>query len=311
MTASLKALVADRIDNASTHAVGLLLTTAGVLVLSPDSLLIRVIDADPWTIVFWRGLLMGGTVVVGITIWSARTRGSSLGVIDEFRSIGRSGLAVAVLFGTQLLLFVTAVSHTSVANTLVILATAPLFAAILSRIFLKEMVPRRVWVAVTLSLGAVIYIFVGSIGTGRLGGDIAAIGAALAFALGLTIIRGSREVSMVPAWGIGALVASGAAFWFADPLSISAADFGVLVLSGVVVLPVAFGLIAIGPRRLSAPETGLLMLLETVFGPLWVWWLLDDQPNDEALVGGAIVIGVLVLNSVLGMRTSEDSAGSG
>ncbi|MCY3636338.1 MAG: DMT family transporter [bacterium] len=290
--------IAGKRPRLSSHATGLLLTTIGVLVLSPDSLLIRLIDADAWTIVFWRGALTGLTIVVGTVVWM---RGSALA---HFRSIGRIGLVVAVLFAAQLTLFTTSITHTSVANTLVIFATTPLFAAVLSWIFLGEPVPLRVWLAVTASLGAILYIFFGSIGTGRLGGDFAAAGAALAMAIGLTVIRRSSHISMVPAWGIGALLAAGFNVWFADPFSIAGEDVAVLIPSGVLVLPIAFGLIALGPRRISAPETGLLMLLETILGPLWVWWILEEQPNNEAIIGGAVVIAVLLANSVLGLRQS-------
>ena len=288
--------LAGRPARLSSHATGLLLTTVGVLVLTPDSLFIRLVDTDAWTIVFWRGALMGLTVVIGTAVW---LRG---GALAQFRSIGLAGLVVAALFASQLTLFATSITHTSVANTLVIFATAPLFAAVLSWLFLREPVPLRVWLAVTASLGAILYIFFGSIGTGRLGGDFAAAGAALAMAIGLTVMRRSSHVSMVPAWGIGALLAAGFNVWFADPLSITGEDVAVLIPSGVLVLPIAFGLIALGPQRISAPETGLLMLLETTVGPLWVWWILEEQPNSEALIGGAVVIAVLVANSLVGLR---------
>lgn len=293
--------LAGRQPRLSSHATGLLLTTVGVLVLSPDSLFIRLVDTDVWTIVFWRGGLMGLTIVIGTAVWLRD------GALAHFRSIGRAGLVVAALFASQLTMFATSITHTSVANTLVIFATAPLFAAVLSRIFLSEAVPPRVWLAVTASLGAILYIFFGSIGTGRLGGDFAAAGAALAMAIGLTVIRRSSHVNMVPAWGLGALLAAVFAVGFADPLSIPGEDFAVLIPSGVLVLPIAFGLIALGPRRISAPETGLLMLLETVLGPLWVWWILEEQPNSEALIGGAVVIAVLVANSLVGLRQATPS----
>ena len=211
----------------SSHAIGLLLTTLGVLVLSPDSLLIRLVETDAWTLVFWRGFLMGLAIVVGTAVW---LRG---GAVAQFRSIGRAGLVVAVLFALQLNLFTVSITQTSVANTLVIFATTPLFAAMLSWIFLGEPVPLRMWLAVTASLGAILYIFFGSIGTGRLGGDFAAAGAALTMAVGLTVMRRSSHVSMVPAWGLGGLLAAGFNAWFADPLSITGQDVAVLIPSGL------------------------------------------------------------------------------
>ena len=293
--------IAGRPARLSSHATGLLLTTVGVVVLSPDSLLILLVDTDVWTIVFWRGGFMGLTIVIGTFLW---LRG---GALAQLRSLGRAGLVVAGLFASQFTLFATSITHTSVANTLVIFATAPLFAAVLSRIFLGETVPTRVWLAATASFGAILYIFFGSIGTGRVDGDLAAAGAALAMAIGLVVMRRNSHLSMVPAWGIGALLAAVVAGWFADPLSITGEDFAVLVPSGVLVLPIAFGLIALGPRRISAPETGLLMLLETIVGPMWVWWFLEERPNAEALIGGAVVIAVLMANSLVGLRQPAPS----
>ena len=107
---------------------------------------------------------------------------------------------------------------------------------------------------------------------------------------------------MVPAWAVGAFLAGLATAAFADPLSVDGSDFAVLLLSGLFVLPVAFGLIALGPRRLSAPETGLIMLLETALAPLWVWWALGEGANAEALIGGTVIVTALAVNSVLGLR---------
>jgi drug/metabolite transporter (DMT)-like permease len=298
MTARVRLLpgLVERIRGLSPHALGLLLTISGVLILSPDSLLIRVVDSDPWTVVFWRAGLMGLTLSLVIAVTSRRR------TLSTFRSIGRPGLTVAVLFGAQLTLFVTAISRTSVANTLVIFATAPLFAAAIGRVALKVQFPPRVWFAAIVSLGAVVFIFIGSINSGRLTGDLAALGAALSLALGLTVIRQNRGVSMVPAWALGALMAAAFSLFLAHPLNVDRDGFLVLLLSGLVVMPLAFGLIALGPRRLSAPETGLIMLLETVLGPIWVWWWLADAPNGEALVGGVVIVAVLIINSVLGLR---------
>lgn len=303
MTARVRSLsrLVQHIRGLSPHALGLLLTTSGVLILSPDSLLIRLIDADAWTIVFWRTVLTGAALTASIAVTA---RGLTL---STFRSIGRPGLVVAALFAAQLTLFVAAITRTTVANTLVILATAPLFAAVIGRVALKIEFPPRVWIAAIVSLGAVGFIFIGSINTGRFTGDLAALGAALALALGLTVIRQSRGVSMVPAWALGALMAAAVSAVLANSLTVDRNSFLLLLLSGLVVMPIAFGLIALGPRRLSAPETGLIMLLETVLGPIWVWWWLADAPNSEALIGGAVIVSVLIINAVLGLRAVSET----
>lgn len=279
----------------SPHTKGLIITTTGVLVLSPDSLLIRLVDASSWTIVFWRALLSS----IGLAVFAAlMSRRNAWGA---FRSIGSAGLVVAVLFGAQLTLFVTSIANTNVANTLVVFATAPFFAAVFTRVFLREAVPRRVWISIGVATAAIALIFSSSLGSGRLLGDLAALGAAMALGAGLVVIRHSRQTNMMPAWSLGALLAAVAVIIPADPLSVDRGDFGILLLSGLIVLPVAFGLINIGPRYLPAPEAGLILLLETILGPVWVWVALGEQPTTAAVVGGFVVIGVLVINSLIAL----------
>lgn len=95
---------------------------------------------------------------------------------------------------------------------------------------------------------------------------------------------------MVPAMGLGGLLAALQVSFWADPLSVTSADMGYLALSGLLVLPLAFGLLAIAPRFAPAPEVGLITLLETVLGPFWVWLALGEEPGGRAMVGGFIVL---------------------
>lgn len=259
---------------------GLLLALAGIVVLSPESLLIRLVAADRWTIVFWRGLLLA-VGLLGVSLI-----GSFAGT---FR-MGKAGLLVAVLFGAQTVLFVTSITTTTVANTLVALSAAPLFAAIYERILFRNRLSPRMWAIIAMGMVGILVMFGGGVGGGSLSGNLAGVGAAAGYGGVFVIIRHNRTVNMVPAMGLGGLVAALEVSPWADPLSVTWADMGYLALSGLLVLPVAFGLLAIAPRFAPAPEVGLVTLLETVLGPFWVWLALGEEPGGRAMVGGLIVL---------------------
>ena len=284
--------MSDRAD----HRKGLLITLAGVLAICPDTLIVRIIDTDPWTMTFWRGLLIG----LGLMVFYAAAEGR--GWLGKVAAIGRPGLLAALLFSINAICFILALAHTTVANTLMVVATAPLFGAMLSRLFLGERVERRTWIAILAALLGIAVIFSGSLEAGGLLGDLLALGTALGLAGGFTVVRRSRAVNMVPAMALGGFITASVSVWLAAPFSLSPPAFGLMLFLGLLLLPVAFGLITLGPRYITAPEVSLLMLLETALGPLIVWIALGEAPSELALLGGVIVFATLTLHAMLGFR---------
>ncbi|MFQ5775361.1 MAG: DMT family transporter [Kiloniellaceae bacterium] len=286
-------------ERLSEHAKGLVITTVGVLVLTPDSLLVRLIALDSWTMVFWRGVLL---MLALSGFLAAYYRGEAPA---RFRAVGATGLAAAAVFAAGSVLFIVALHHTSVANTLVIIAAAPLIAAVFSRLFLAEPVPVRTWAAILAAIVGIGVLASDSARGGTLGGDLAALGTAVCMAAGLTLIRRARARNMVPAMALSGALSALAMLPLASPLTVQAEQVGLLLLLGLFVLPVAFALVTLGPRYLPAPEVGLILLLETVLGPLWVWLALGETPSARALIGGAIVIAALIAHSALALRHSR------
>lgn len=287
----------------SNHLRGILQTMLGVLILTPDSLLIRLISTDPWTLLFWRGLLQCLTIV---GFYIVRYRG---GALAEFRSIGRTGLVIALLFAGSNILFVVSIRLTLVANTLIIVSAAPLLGALFSRIFLRESIRLRTWIAAILGMAGIMVLFAGTFGGSSFSGDLCALGSACFLAGTFVVIRGAREVNMVPSVALTGLFTALVVLPLSAPLSIGLRDAGLLLIIGAFVSPVSFGFLTLGPRYLPAPEVSLIMLLETVFGPVWVWMVLGEVPPAGTLVGGAIVVGTLVMHSVLALRESRGQEG--
>lgn len=279
------------------HTKGLLITIAGILVISPDSLLIRLIAMDIWSTSAWRGAMQAlGLSLVLLAVY--RTRLPAV-----FRSIGQTGLVIAALTAVTNTAFVAGIKFTSVANALIFLASVPFHAAIMSRIFLGEPVALRTWIAIAVGLGGIVLIVWDGIGTGNAFGDAMALLASLLLAGQLTLLRRRKEINMIPAVALGGLIYAVMAMAIGGaPALPSPAQALWIAIMGFLVTTPATALLALGPRYISAPEVGLIVLLETVLGPLWVWMVIHEVPSPMALIGGAVVVSTLVVHSLLALR---------
>lgn len=279
------------------HTKGLLITIAGILVISPDSLLIRLIGMDIWSTSAWRG----GMQALGLSLVLLAVYRTRLPAV--FRSIGQTGLIIAAITAVTNTAFVAGIKFTSVANALVFLASVPFHAAIMSRIFLGEAVALRTWIAIVIGLGGIVVIVWDGIGTGNAFGDAMALLASLLLAGQLTLLRRRKEINMIPAVALGGLIYAVMAMVIGGaPVMPDATQALWIAIMGFLVTTPATALLALGPRYISAPEVGLIVLLETVLGPLWVWLVIHEVPSTMALIGGAVVVSTLLVHSLLALR---------
>ncbi|MBM09119.1 MAG: hypothetical protein CMF69_06015 [Magnetovibrio sp.] len=277
------------------------LTLIGVLVLTSETLLLRLINIDPWTMNFWRGLMMAIGLVVA---YSLIQRGK---IRNEIAQIGIAGIALAIVFALNSITFVFAVNHTKVANVLIILASTPLMAALLSVIILKENVPKSTWAAIIAGMTGVIFVTGDGLRSGVWLGEIFAFISALTLAVTFIIINRNKHLSMIPAAVFGAAISAIIVAPFASPMSIISTNWELLFLLGFIVLPLSFGLITHGLRTVPAPEVALLMLLETVLGPLWVWIAINEMPTKNTFIGGIVIISAVALQSAWRFRPSRSN----
>jgi drug/metabolite transporter (DMT)-like permease len=280
----------------SSHIKGLLITFTAVVILSPDALLVRLIHCDVWTLLFWRCLLTGTMQALFLAVIYRRQ------FLQSFRNIGRIGLVSAGIVTTGSFFFVNALKHTAAANALIILAATPLFSSLLSWLFLRDKIARHTWIAITICFGGILLIFSGSLRSGLLFGDLLALGATLMWASNLVVLRKGKAVNMVPANLIGNLMVVPITLLAgAQPLSVSPTDMTYLIVLGGIVLPFSFTLITIGPRYLPAPEVSLILLTETILGPIWVWLALNEVPQATTLVAGVLIISTLALHTFMSL----------
>jgi drug/metabolite transporter (DMT)-like permease len=277
-------------------AKGLLITIGGVLVLTPDSLLIRLSATDPWNLIFWRGLLYGGAITAGYLMIA---RG---GAWRAYIGIGLPGLAAAFFFSLNAFAFVLAMDHTSVANVLVLIATSPLFSAIFGLVFLKERLPLRTWTAIFACVGGVAIIALPNLGGGAFFGDAMAMLTAASLAAAFTIFRANSHIDMAPTVSLSGMATALMALAVGTVPTMDAGNAPWILVMGLFVLPVAFVAFAVGPRYLPAAQVSLILLLETVLGPVWVWVFLGEAVDPPTMLGGAIVVTALCCDSLMALR---------
>ena len=305
----------------SIHAKGFLLTFIGVLVLTPDTLLIRLANMDVWQMTFWRGCLMSLTIFLALAVIYKKD------FFNRIFAIGRTGVVIAILLAINSLTFVLSLEYASVAKVLVIIAIIPMLAALMSIVFLKEHINRGTWIAIVVSIiGIAIVVsddflnidvsdgflnvvvngdFLNGNQTNEMWGSLFATLTAIGLAGAFTLTRSKPDINMVPATALNGLMIATCLLPFVWPLQITDAQVGPILTIGLVILPISFGLLALGPRYIPAPEVGLLLLLETCLGPLWVWLVLNEQPPLPVVVGGFIVVLTLASHAIWSLRQKQ------
>lgn len=286
----------------SEHLKGLLITIFGVLILSPDSLFIRLANTNSWTMLFWRGLLFTLGIVLIILIIYRST------ILHQFIKMGKTGFFIGVMMGISTTFFVIAIQETSIANALVIISTSSIFSALLSRFFLNEKTQLRTWITIFIIIGAMILIMSDSYQSGGIWGDISALMVAIIIATNFTITHQKKNINMVPAMAIGGLVTAiiaGIVIFFSStiPLHLTANAIPYILANGIVTT-LAFALIMIGPRYISPAEVSMIMQLEIVFGTFLGWIYLNETPSIYAVAGGLIIITTLIIHSWLSLKAN-------
>ncbi len=283
------------------QAKGLLLTAIGVLAIVPDSILIRLIQADILTITFWRALIPGVLISTAVLLFYRKP------TLSFIKSPGASGIIFIVTHSIGTLLFVVAIELTSIASALFIISTSPVFAAIVSRIFLKEKISLRMIFTIVGALIGIGFITFGSFNEEEFlaVGDVAALGVAICLAISLTAARSANNFSMIPAVGISSLLTPLCIVYFINPFNLLYLDWIYILLLGVVFAPIATCLIATGPRYITSAEVSLLLLLEAVLAPILAWLILFEIPHSSTIYGGLIVLSVLIVSNIIALRQNR------
>ena len=277
---------------------GSLLAFVAVIFITPDSLFIRLSNIDTWGLVFYRGIIPFITVFFGMLLIY------KLNFFKILFASGFHGIIYIITFSVTNVTFVVSIQNTNVANTLVMIATAPMLSAILGTFFLKELPDRKTWISIIITFIAVVYIFYDSIKLGNFYGDILGFITAIGLAVGAITIRSAKLKNLVPAAVVGKLFVATFALLFIESFVLVEKDQIIVPLMCVLCVAIPFVLVTIAPRFIPAAEVNLFFLLETIIGPIWVWLIIKEQPSIETLQGGAFIIATIATHSFLKLRKS-------
>jgi drug/metabolite transporter (DMT)-like permease len=320
--------------NRLSHTQAVFLMMAVTLMWSIAGVVSRQLEAAArFEVTFWRSAFTALSLLVILPLWrtadrSAMPAGSTQqgllqrhwGVLPASRSFWVSGVCWGVMFTA----FMLALTFTSVANVLVVMAAGPLFTALVARIFIGQRLPLRTWAAILVAGAGIVYMYGSQMWTaftdpaanasGLVLGSLAALCVPVAGAINWTVVQRSQQhgesIDLVPSVLLGALISSVATLPLALPFAATGNDIVWLAMLGLVQLAIPCALAVVCARSLKAPEVSLLALLEVIFGIVWAWLWANEIPGREVLLGGSVVIGALLINEWLAWRgRSETSPG--
>ncbi len=250
----------------------------------------RELDASPVTQVAGRAVFAGLTLFVLVLVMERR------GTLTAFRSMGRTGLAMAVFLAISSGTFFLALNHTTVANVLFMQAAAPMMAALLGWALLSERIDSRTWVALVLAGAGVALMAAGSFEAGAAAVGLPFVMTA-SFAAVIVIARHRRDVSMMPATCASQVLVVLACLPFVSLGSVSGPDWAILAALGIGQMGVGLAFLTIGARLIPPAQVAVISLLEVVLGPLWVWLAYEERPSLATFLGGAVVVAAVVVQA--------------
>ncbi len=258
-------------------------------------------SARSFEVTFWRSFFTALSLLLILPVFRGRA------VFSVIRMGGLAFWLSGVCWSIMFTAFMVALTMTTVANVLVTMALSPFITALLARVFTGHRIPQRTWLAIALAGAGIAWMYGGQMDlASNLGGTLVALMVPLASAANWTVVQHSRahgkNIDLVPAVLLGAVISSLAALPLAFPFAATPHDMGLLALLGLVQLAIPCVLSVMCAGVLKAPEVALLALLEVIFGILLAWLGAGEVPGASVLTGGALVIGALVVNELIGWR---------
>ncbi|MEM9912803.1 MAG: DMT family transporter [Pseudomonadota bacterium] len=285
------------------QGAGLLLAFSGALILSPDALFMRLSQMDGLQMSGWRGLCMGAAMWVAWALSALDRKG------DLRRLCCGLGLLLIVAQIGNSIFFSLGIANAPVAIVVMGVAATPVWAAFLSQFALGERAGRATWVAIAAVLtGMALAVFGGDGGSLTLDpqhllGALFGLCTALVLAANFVTLRARPDLPLLPAIGTGALIAGSIGWVATGPSFMMDGTLWAILLTGALILPLSFFLLSQATRYTHAAHVSLIMLLEAVLSPVWVWWILSEELTPMTLAGGALVV-VALAAFILAQRSA-------
>ena len=271
---------------------GYIILLFGAFCLSWGGFIVRSFEeASVWQILLIRSVFF----VIALTFFLISTYKKD--TLKIFKDAGYPALVAGLVLSLSFVAYVYAMTITTVANVVFIISTQTMFLAITGYIFLKEKISLISFISIVLAMSGITIMIGDSILSGSLLGNIIALAIPINFSILVIIIRKNKNLDMVPAIFYSGIFSLIYGLILSESYTFSYHDIKMGFLLGVPQLAFGFICITIGSRSTASTTVGLLMLTETLFAPVWVWLFLNEIPPISVLIGGAIIIGAIILNS--------------
>jgi|TARA_B110000438_G_scaffold281246_1_gene307236 drug/metabolite transporter (DMT)-like permease len=285
-------------NNLTEQQKGSLLAFVAVMFITPDSLFIRLTNIETWGMLFYRGAIPFVVVLTGLLFFYKKN------FFKALLGVGYPGIFYVLSFSICNITFIISIQNTNVANTLIMIAMAPMISAILGSIFLKETPDKKTWLTIIITFLAVTYIFYDSVQLGNIKGDIFGLITSFGLAVNAILVRYAKNRDLVPSAVIGKLCVALFAFFFVESFELIEKDLIIVPLMCVMCVALPFVLVTIAPRFITAAEVNLFFLLEVIIGPIWVWLVIKEQPSMETIQGGIVIILAIAVHSFMSLKKS-------
>ena len=289
--------------NLTNKQKGLGLSLIGVLLITPDSLFLRLIDLGAWELVFYRGLVPFICLLIVLSFYYRSQ------FIKAFLVLGIPGLIYAILIALGSTTFVISIENTYVANTLIMIALLPFATAILSSIFLKEHPSKRMWLTIIACFAVVLFIFYDSYQGNRLYGDFFGLLTAIMVGGSAVVVRYGKNFNFLPALLLSKffimLIAIIFMQNFPETLFVDQKNLYLIIAMGVFAVFIPLAMITLAPRYIPAYEVEIFFVLETILGPVWVWLVIHEQPTNKTIIGGVFIIIIILIHTILELRENK------
>ena len=264
---------------------GPLLIFMGALSLSFGGLIVKSFDGSTvWQILFWRSVFFSLTVLIFLIITYKKK------FLNSFYDSGLPGFFGGVILSLGFCGYVFAMEHTKVANTNFIISLQVLFLAIFGYFFLKEKISVITLASIILAISGVLLMVGNSLSPGEMSGNIAAFSMPITFAILIVLIRKFPKVDMVPAQFVAGICCCIIGFLLSEKIMISPHDIFLGFIAGFFQVGFGFIFITIGARSTPSAMVGLIMLSESILGPIWAFLFVGERPSLFTLIGGAIIL---------------------
>ena len=289
----------------SYYRTALLLVIASSVANSANGLVVRSLEAaGAWQIVFYRSWFLAGALAVVFVVQSGGRVRASLRDLRPWMVVGSFMIAAV---NTS---FIHAITHTTVANTMFLLSGAPFFAALLGRVVLGETVERGVWLAMSVALAGMAVMLWDGLGAGTLFGNSLALLAAFCFGAFAVVLRKGRGVNMLPIVVLGAVLGgANAGILCGGAFAVPLRDAALLFVWGALLSGAVHVIFTWGSRYVPGAELTLLILVEFILSPMWVWLFIDERPSLATLIGGALVLASVASRAIGSFRGQGPGSG--